>query len=106
MGDKNRITYQRWKWEDGIIAEKYTGVSVSVFGPWGQYRHLTVLVTFANGAGKCTVRCRSVQQAQEFIVIPAHRLSQLLAAQLEAQRQVAELLQERRKLLGCQGAGG
>jgi len=81
---KSKLAWARWEWQDPYQGGYWTACTVSIYRPTYDYPHVSILVSMANGGGKCFMRCSSLDQAMERVVIPGKYLERLRLAETRA----------------------
>jgi hypothetical protein len=95
MAEK-RLAYYRWEDPDPFKKEQWTAWTVSVYAPTYDRPYVSVLLSVANGGGKCLTRYASLEAIKVRVNIPkdgVERLELALTRAIEIERQVrADLL--------------
>ncbi len=90
MGGHKLASY-RWEWTDPYDPEKWTAFTVSVWELSFEHPYVSVLVSIANGGGKCLFRCASLREARSLILVPIEGLPKLKQAIKAAGKSLAAL---------------
>jgi hypothetical protein len=76
MAEK-RLAYYRWEDADPVQKDRWTAWTVSVYAPTYDRPYITVLLSMANGGGRCLTRYKSLDAVRARINIPSDGIERL-----------------------------
>jgi hypothetical protein len=90
MAEK-RLTWYRWEDRDPIAREKWTAWTVSVYAPTYERRYATILLSVANGGGRCLTRYASLGELRRRVTVPEDGIERLERAEVTALSLLVEI---------------
>ena len=90
MAEK-RLTWYRWEDPDPIQKDRWTAWTVSVYAPTYDRPFVSVLLSMANGGGRCLTRYRSLDALRLRLIVPEEGIERLELALTRAQRILVQI---------------
>lgn len=91
MKNKKRLAYYRFEEIDPVNKEMWTAWVISIYAPDYEHQHVSLLLSVANGGGRCLMRFKSVAALRRRVNIPGEAIERLELAEGEGLRMLERL---------------
>ncbi len=88
---EKRLAYYRWEDPDPIAKDRWTAWTVSVYAPSYDRAYVSVLLSMANGGGKCLKRYASLDDLRKVVHIPDEGIERLELALTRARSLLVDI---------------
>ena len=97
MAEK-RLTWYRWEHRDPMAKEKWTAWTVSIYAPTYERNHVSVLLSIANGGGRCLTTYGSLEALYGRVVVPVEGRERLERGITQAEAILGQIRRDLRLL--------
>jgi hypothetical protein len=91
---ERRLSWYRWEDPDPKQRDRWTAWTVSVYAPTYDRRYVSVLLSMANGGGRCLTRYASLDELRKRIHVPEEGIERLEMALGKAQLILVDILKD------------
>jgi hypothetical protein len=91
---ERRLSWYRWEDPDPIHKDRWTAWTVSVYAPTYDRKYVSILLSMANGGGRCLTRYSSLDELRKRINIPEEGIERLELALTKAHLILIDVLKD------------